>query len=383
VKIWQVVPYFPPHIGGEETCVFMLSRGLAAKGHDVTVFTSSESGALSSEDTEGFRIRRLNIWMKVYNNPIVPSLVGRLLHEDSPTIIHAHQYPIFFSDVSALMGAVKHIPLLLQIHVIPDSRSMLSSAVSALYYESLWKLTLKTACKIIVPSRAYRSLMLGHGLSSQKVSVIPYGVDTDVFHPDNNGDQFRKKHGCEGSRVILTAGRLNYQKGLHVLIEALPLIKKELQDVKLVIVGDGEERPRLKKLAQTLDVAESVVFTGSLHHEDLPQAFASADVFVLPSFFESFGITLIEAQATAKPVVATRVGGIPEVVMNGESGTLVEPGKPNKLANAIITILSDRNMAVRMGRKGRKHVEENFSWCATIDKVAKLYEESLLNMCAN
>jgi glycosyltransferase involved in cell wall biosynthesis len=376
MRICQVVPYFPPHIGGEETFVFGLSRELAARGHDVTVFTSSENRWRQSQDTGGARVNRLNVLMKVYNNPIAPSLFHELLQEEQYNVLHAHQYPVFFSDVSAVTSFVKRIPFLLHVHVIPEQKSLFSSAALSFYYRLLWKLTSRPACRIVVPSLEYRALLMRLGVCAGKIRIIPYGVDTKRFSLDNDGESFRKKIGCEGSRIVLAVGRLNYQKGFHILIRALPLVVNEFRDVKLVIVGEGEERERLRELAERLNVAGNVVFTGALLNEELPKAYACADVFVLPSFFESFGITLIEAQATGKPVVGTKVGGVPEAVLNHESGMLVEPGKAGDLAEAIVTILSDKAMASKMGKKGRKHIEENFAFSVTVDKVIRLYEEA-------
>jgi glycosyltransferase involved in cell wall biosynthesis len=380
MKIIQVVPYFPPHIGGEETYVYSLSRELAARGHEVTVLTSLESGLCKNENISGVKIHRIKVLMKVYNNPVAPSLFAKLIQEDAKNcVLHAHQYPIFFSDVSAFVSLTRHIPFILHVHVIPEPKSFSSSIPLTLYYKLLWKLTLKPTCRIIVPSFAYRKLLLNLGVAAKKIRVVPYAIDTYKFHPKNDGSNFKKKVACEGFKIILTVGRLNYQKGLHVLIKALPLIKNQFKDIKLIIVGEGEERKHLQDLTMRLNVDENVVFTGALHNDELPQAYACADVFVLPSFFESFGITFLEAQATGKPIVGTNVGGVPEAVLNRESGLLIEPGNVKDLAQAVITILSDREMAKRMGERGRKHVEENFSWYIAVDKIVSLYKEILQN----
>jgi glycosyltransferase involved in cell wall biosynthesis len=381
MKIFQVVPYFPPHIGGLETYVSILSRMLAARGHEVTVFTSSQGEFSVTEEVDAVRIHRLRALVKIYNNPVAPSLFAKLFKEDRPDILHAHQYPIFFSEASALAGLVRRIPIVTHLHVIPEAKSVLSSVASSFYYKLLWKFTLRSARKIAVPSLAYKSLLLRLGYGASKIRLVPYGVDVEMFNAHVSGKGFRKKYGCEDSRVVLTVGRLNYQKGFHVLIKALRLIRKEFKNAKLVIVGEGEDRGNLEKLARELKLADAVIFAGALPYEELPKAYAASDVFVLPSFFESFGIALIEAEAVAKPVVGTRVGGVTEAVVAGQSGILVEPGNPGSLAEAVEEILADRSLAKKMGENGRKNVEEKFSWPIAVDRVTAVYREILRETC--
>lgn len=374
-----MVPYFPPYIGGQEIYVKMLSEELAERGHDVVVFTSSDTSYSYEDRVNGVEICRLKVLSKFYNVPIAPSLFRRLLQEWKPDIVHAHQYPVFFSDLSALVYRFKRTPFLLHIHIISNPKSFFSHLLSSLYYGTAGRFTINCAQAIITPSSAYKSLLSGKGVAPDKIKVVPYGIDLGRFHPNNDGSWFKKKYGCDGSRVILSVGRLNYQKGFSYLIKAMPNVLRHFSDVKLVIVGEGEDLAYLRGISKRLGLEESILFTGAMSSSEIPEAYAAADVFVLPSIFESFGIVLIEAQATGKPVVCTRVGGVPEAVVDGKTGLMVEPQKPDELTNAIIAILSDRKMAKSIGERGRRYVEDKFGWDSIVDEVVNLYEEAVIS----
>jgi len=383
VKIFQVLPYFPPHVGGMEFYVERLCRELAARGHEVVVFTSSDEGFSYSERVDGVNVYRLRALTKIYNVPIVPSLFNSILREEKPDIIHAHQYPVFFSDVSAIVSKLRGIPLLLHVHVVAEPQSTFSSLVSSFYYKTIGASPLRAARRIITPSFAYQKMLVAMGVESEKIKVIPYCVDLERFHPGNNGEEFKKRYNCDESSVVLSVGRLNYQKGFPYLLKAISMVLKKVPNLKLVIVGEGEQLPYLKELSQSLGLSDAVIFTGALSPLEMPLAYAAADVFVLPSIFESFGIALIEAQAAGKPVLCTRVGGAPETLVEGKSGLVVEPKESSQLAEAIITLLFDRNLAKSMGEEGRRYVENRFEWRKNMERMLEIYEEMHVHTSRN
>jgi glycosyltransferase involved in cell wall biosynthesis len=232
---------------------------------------------------------------------------------------------------------------------------------------------------VVVPSLAYKSKLLKMHVKPGKIQVIPYGIDTKKFRAKTEVDAFKTRYHCQGSKVILSVGRLNYQKGFQYLIRAMPMVLQRIPNVKLIIVGEGEQLAYLKELSKSLELNESVIFTGAISQTEIPNAYSAADVFVLPSLFESFGIALIEAQAAGKPVISTQVGGAPEALVDGETGFLVEPSDPNQLGAAIIHVLSDKNLARKMGEKGKEFVEARFSIRSAANSVIDAYEKLLLN----
>jgi glycosyltransferase involved in cell wall biosynthesis len=374
MKIFQVVPYYPPHLGGMEYYVQGLSEELAARGHDVTVFTSSNLTMQSISRINRVKVCSLKIMSKIYNVPVVPALFWRLMASEKPDVVHTHQYPVFFSDVSAAYSLAKKVPLLVHVHVVSDAKSPISGIISDLYYSSLGLCTLSAADSLVAPSMAYKAKLSNMHVDPNKIQVIPYGIDIKRFQ-SATGSAFKKKYGCESSRVILSVGRLNYQKGFQYLIQALPGILKQVPNAKLVIVGDGEKLAYLQGLSRSLGVNGSVVFTGAMNQTEIPGAYAACDVFALPSLFESFGISLIEAQATGKPVVCTRTGGAPEALIDGKTGLLVEPANPKQLESAIMHILSDDKLALSMGRAGKQFVQARYDIQIIISTMIDVYEE--------
>lgn len=213
----------------------------------------------------------------------------------------------------------------------------------------------------------------GLSFTLQKVDRVIYcGVDLKRFVPLDTGNA---KHslGLQRNIVVGSAGRLIPRKGYDYLLRAMPDIKKAFPDVKLVLAGDGEEKENLKMLANELDIQESVVFLGN--RKDITEVINSFDVFVLPSLSEGLGVVVLEAFAAGKPVVASNVEGIPEMVINGENGFLVPIKDSDALAERIITLLKDPLLASRMGKKGRRLVEENFDINNKIREYESLYLE--------
>jgi glycosyltransferase involved in cell wall biosynthesis len=172
------------------------------------------------------------------------------------------------------------------------------------------------------------------------------------------------------AKVIGTVARLSPQKALHVLLEALPAVIREVPEVRVLIVGDGSERPRLEKLADRLGVASCVYFAGN--RVDVPDQLLAMDVFVLPSLFEGLPLAILEAMAAGRPVVATAVDGVPEIVKDGVTGFLVSPGNPAQLARALVRLLRDPRTAARFGDAARQRAQD-FSTDAVVDRVLDAY----------
>jgi len=170
-------------------------------------------------------------------------------------------------------------------------------------------------------------------------------------------------------------GRLIPRKGLPYLIDAANYITKQIDETAFVIVGDGPLRKHLMKFADRLNLSEKFVFLGDVNENVLPSLYNCADVFVLPSIQEGQGIALLEAQATAKPVVAFNVGGVPEAILEGQSGLLTRPDS-FELSNALLKLLSDRSLREKMGERGREFVVGHFSWDICARKMLQVYREA-------
>jgi glycosyltransferase involved in cell wall biosynthesis len=216
------------------------------------------------------------------------------------------------------------------------------------------------------------------GVPREKLVVIPPGVDCSKFDPQKVKDKLLRRKGI-GGNIILYSGRINTAKGLNFLLQAVPEILSRVEDFKVVICGLGNYRHDLISLAKELNVSSHVVFMDPVPARSFPSLLASCDVFVLPSLTESWGISVAEALCMERPVVATRVSGVTEIVHDKETGLLVEPGDASALADAIIQLLRDKGFAMRLAKEGRRFVTSNFDWSHLIRKFMDLYEEVIAN----
>jgi glycosyltransferase involved in cell wall biosynthesis len=211
-----------------------------------------------------------------------------------------------------------------------------------------------------------------------KMARIYSGIELDRFHPvsEEEKNRLRQQWGLqERDAVIGIVSKLWKGKGHTLLIHAFEEIKKEKPQARLVIVGEGYLMESLKALVGRLNLSDAVVFTGFL--EDVSQVIATFDVAVLPSSFEGMGRVLLEAMAMEKPVVGTAVGGIPDLIEHGLNGYLVRSGNKKQLASAILRILNDKGLAVKMGKAGQKKVTDRFSAESMVRSIEKVYGELL------
>lgn len=215
-------------------------------------------------------------------------------------------------------------------------------------------------------------------ISPDKVVTIYNGIDVSAFATPNPevAAQIRQSFDIPpGTLLVGTVGRLHPQKGLDNLLTAMPIIKRQFPNLRLLIIGDGELRNSSEIQAQSLGISDDVIFTGP--RTDVPEIIPTLDVFSLPSLWEGLSLALLEAMAAGLPVVATSVGGTPEVVVDGATGLLVPPRDPTALAEAITHILTNPSMAHRMGQAGRERVTKHFSIDETVRKTEQLYETLL------
>jgi D-inositol-3-phosphate glycosyltransferase len=223
-----------------------------------------------------------------------------------------------------------------------------------------------------------QELIDGYGADPQRVSVVPPGVDLATFQPMDRAVA-RHEIGYGGGRLLLFVGRLERLKGVEVAIRALGLLRdRRHDDVRLLILGEdsheGEEseKERLKAIASEVGVRDRVDFVGSVAHHELPYFYAAADVCVMPSYSESFGLVALEAQACGCPVVASGVSGLRSVVRDEVSGYLIDEHDPAAYAERIGRLLENSELAQQMGRRGRL-LAQRFSWTRTADRLEELF----------
>ena len=209
-----------------------------------------------------------------------------------------------------------------------------------------------------------------------KIRIVPNGVDLQRFKPSESCESIKRQIGIDSKLCVLFVGRLIPRKGLPFLIEAAKHIVKEFKETIFVIVGNGPLKNHLRAYLEEINLSGNFVFLGDVNENVLPALYNCADVFALPSIQEGQGIALLEAQATAKPVVAFDVGGVSEAMVDKETGLLVKPDS-RELADAILKLLPSWSLREKMGVKGREFVSNNFSWDICAQRMLQVYREAL------
>ncbi len=238
-----------------------------------------------------------------------------------------------------------------------------------------WRSYLLNRATVITATSGFLADATGRFLAdkSREIKVIPFGVDVDFFK------RKEARPDVPAPVVISFIKHLKKKYGPDILIKALPQLKSGLSSVKLIMVGEGEMEDELKRIARESGVGDVVEFTGRVDIDGVREVLEGSDIFVQPSVYqsESFGVAALEAQAMQVPVVASRVGGVPDVVVDGEGGYLVEPGDVSALAGAIDKLIADAGLRRRMGETGRRWVEEKYDWNVNAKMMEDVYHEVL------
>ena len=371
MKVALAAPYFHPHIGGVESHVLALARELVGKGHQVKVFTFKHARDIGDTDVlDGVEVRRLP-GRVVFQTPMTPRLVAELRKEHWD-IIHAHSPPPLTAYYAAKASVRARVPFIFTHHCDPELPSAPGRLVTWVYDRSLFSYTLRHASRIIVYTESYAATSLA--IWKYPTVCIPTGLDLAAYGPHNDGAGVLRRHNIEGKKVVLFVGRMTEHKGLQTLIEAAPLLPKY---AVFLLVGPGHfPRPWVRQMKE-LGVRDRFYLVGKVPEAELPAYYAACDLLVLPSVsrLEAFGLVLVEAMASGKPVVASDIPGVRDVLKDGRTGLLAEPFNHHDLAEKIMTIISNGELARRMGLWGRRHAEENYSWKVIGNIIEKIYKE--------
>ncbi|HWI54349.1 MAG TPA: glycosyltransferase family 4 protein [Desulfobacteria bacterium] len=236
------------------------------------------------------------------------------------------------------------------------------------------KILSSATSKIITVSAALKNdLVRNFGIPEKKIVPIYNGIDLKKYLTPVDGRKAREKYGFSPDTLTVgTLARMAPQKGLEYFIRAIPLIEQN-DDTRYIVAGDGPLLPSLKALAGELGLGEKLSFTGFV--ENVPEFLSCLDIFVVPSIAEGLSITTIEAMSAGLPVVASRTGGLPELVKHGETGLLVEPRDPVKLAQAVTDLLSNRDKRQVMGSRANKKASAMFNLEKMVGETCRIYDE--------
>lgn len=369
---------YPPNIyGGAGVHVDYLSRALSKMmSVEVRCFGDDRPGP------DGVAVRAYNPWALMtqggdvrFSKALSPLSVDLAMAKDPVTtdVIHCHTWYTFMAGFFAkeLYGK----PLVTTIHSLEPLRPWKEEQLGAAYRLSCWmeRTGVIASDRVIAVSKGMKDDILKcYTIPEDRIRVIYNGIDLDEYRPVET-DVARRDYGI-GDDYILFVGRMSRQKGIVHLLDAVPHLPRDVQVVLCAGAPDTEEIERevMERVAGKTNI---VLIREMVPKHKLIELYTHARVFCCPSIYEPFGIINLEAMACETPVVASAVGGIVEVVVDGETGFLVEPGNPEALAQAINTLLQNKDLARSFGKAGRRHVEQRFSWEWIARLTRDLYEE--------
>ncbi len=365
MRVLQQCIYFPPEVGGLESHVYYLCRELVRQGHDVTMVTSrSKPGVPGSEVMDGIRVVRTwfparKPWGWAAHTLASTSTHLRLAREAD--VLHAQTFASAPPGMLARRRFGK--PLVLTLH---------TSHFLRLAKQPVWRPILagiiRSADWLLAASEEIRDVALGL-YAHPRAEALTNGVDTDLFRSVE--PEVPRKN---GTYRLIVPRRLFEKNGVEYLIRAMPIMRAKA-DVEAFIVGDGPLRIRLEGLAAHLGVAKNVRFLGALPNKEMPALLSSADVVVIPSLMEATSVAALEAMSCERPVAASRVGGLPEIV-DEQVGTLFRPGDADDLATHVLALLARTDLGA-MGAEGRHRVVARWSLERLARRHVEIYEELL------
>ncbi len=318
-----------------------------------------------------------------FNRRAYPRMIFALLKEIRrfrPHIVQAHHYDE--NIVAAVAVRLARVPCYVVGRHYSDHIYALTRGMKRKVFLAGEGICNRAATRIAVPAESVARLLTEtQGVPGSKVTVIPFGLDFDSYRTSSADapSKIRREHALKGKYLILTSCRLNPEKGLEYLLQAMPQIKARNCEARLVLVGNGPHESALRRLSCQLGVDDVVRFVG--WRNDALDWIAAADVVVQPSFCESFCQVLMEALAFAKPMVMTPVGAAPEVIGDNQRGRLVPPGDSQAIAAAITELMDDRDLAQRLGALGKSYLHRHLGADLTARRYEQLYETVFSEAC--
>ncbi|HJQ41769.1 MAG TPA: glycosyltransferase family 4 protein [Jatrophihabitantaceae bacterium] len=378
--------YPPIVVGGLGRHVDALARELAEAGHEVCVVTRGESGSPVEEMRDGVRVRRAAVdplaldfttesllaWSQAAEHALVRAALPAV-RRWRPDVVHAHDWLVAQSGIT--LAEVTRAPLVATMHASEAGRHQgwLPQPLN-LAIHSVERWLAHRAAAVIAYSSAMRDEVSAlFEVKPDHVAVVPNGIDADRWRPSKRDVAVaRARHAGDGPLLVF-AGRLVHEKGLQTLLDALPAIRAEIPDVRLLVAGTGVFEDKLQARARRRRLARVVDWAGFVPEEELAELLGAGDAVVVPSLYEPFGIVALESAAARTPLVLSRTGGLTDLVDAGAAAASFAPGDRSGLAHAVLSVLSDRAGAARAVRRAARLVQHDYTWSAVADATAQVY----------
>ena len=361
MKIAILVQYFPPKgQAGTEIATYFMAEQLALRGHIVHVITSSSEGLTGETYEKGFHIHRIPLnKTRIFGIMLFWYAIIGTIRKIHPDLVHAQ-------------SLASGIPALLSKKLLKIPYAVWGQGSDVYFPKGFLIVTpekiIKNADAAIALTEDMKRAM--QEICHRDIVVVPNGISI-VNH--KNGTNDAAAHG----KSILYVGRLEPVKGVQYLVRAMKRVHDTIPDARLIIIGDGTERAMLEALSTHLGIQNHVQFGGEVPHEKVLSFMQQADVFVLPSLSEGFPMVIIEALACGLPVIASRVGGVPEIITNEANGYLVEAKDTESIADNILVLLQDEKLRRKISDNNKQLVKK-YTWENVIMKLEKIYELSMV-----
>ncbi len=381
----SVLHVIRPAEGGMKGHLLAIAGGLRENGYSVEVACPGDTAMAGEVTRMGFPVHPVNLVGPL--NPVKDitciNELRRIMRRGKYDLVHFHGAKAgLVGRLAAVTAGYTNTVLTVHNFIIYDE---VPAAKKVLFRYGEKLLSRVTARTITVSKALKEDLVDNYNLPPERIIPIYNGINLSRYLNLPDRESARKKLGIKpGPAVVGTVARMAPQKGLKYLVEAVEIIKKANRDLAVqgkaldtvfVIAGDGPLRPELEQLAEQKGVWDKILFPGCV--QDMAGTLACFDIFVAPSIAEGLSITTIEAMAAGLPVVASRVGGLPELVREGVTGLLVEPRNPRSLAEGIIRLLADEEARQQFGQNGRNFAAGEFSTEKMVSETCRVYEEIL------
>jgi glycogen synthase len=380
---------YPPRIvGGLGRHVWRLATALAKDGHEIHVVTRDHLDAPAEEMLDGVHVVRVGEYPPIVSfDDLIPWVfqfnVGvleratRVLLDHEVDVVHAHDWLVAYAAAS--VKNTFSLPLVSTIHATEYGRHQghLPGPMNKLIHQVEWWLGYESRRTITCSRYMHDECARIFELPTEKMDVIPNGVDIDAFGAPDGIEGFRTARLKPDEKMIFFAGRLEYEKGVQTVLDALPRVLAK-QPVRFFVAGIGTHAEALQEHVRRDGLADVVEFLGFVPDDELQTWYHAADLAVVPSLYEPFGMVALETMASGTPCIAADTGGLRELVVHEATGLRFIPGDPESLATTILRLLTDRRLDQRLTVDARRMLDEQFSWRSIARRTFEVYERAIV-----
>ena len=387
MRIMMLSWEYPPRIvGGIARVVHDLSHVFAKQGHEVHVITYKEGNTKEFEKDGDVFVHRIETypnnannlidWVMQFNFCVIEKFADVIKEFGKFDIVHAHDWLVAYA-ARAIKNSYK-IPLVATIHATESGRNKGIHDKNQGYVNDVeWLLTYEASnviCNSMFMKNEIRNLF---GKPMDNIHVVPNGINVNKFDNQERDWDFRRNYAADNEKIVFFAGRIVYEKGIQVLLDAAPKILQNYNDVKFVIAGRGPCMDDLKAQAERLGISNRVYFTGYLNDVQITKMYKAIDVATFPSLYEPFGIVALEGMLAGAATVVSDIGGLNEIVSHGIDGMKSYAGNANSLADSILEVLFNQDLCKQIAKNAHEKVVREFNWDIIGKKTMDVYKQTI------